>query len=518
MGSSEHAIPCGLAVTDPGNVWLAGAKLRSVALPTYPALESSLPFQGGSTDGFLTRMVEGTALPKNTNLLSSILLSRVPTSNPFHMPSKALDASEAGLWWSYTPPTNGVLTVRVDRTITNIFDPVLKVYENVRGSVIPVLTNLVNGAATNEIELTVTTGKLYAIAFGTVGAVEAEGVLSVQFSGEANDDFRQRAIIPNTFPVIVTGSNIHATTEIGENGVNPYPWTLGYGHSVWWEWTSPTNQEVRVSAAADGFTAFIQAYTGPDLEHLTAVTSGPWDQIAFEAKAGTTYYLALYGQNDTTGKFSFKIGDPSPPANDRFAAAANLSANGTTSTVSNRFATPELGEPALFDENNGFHSLWWRWTAQAHGYARVTVWSGDFPPGVGLYTGNALADLKIVDRNIRNANYREVRELQFQTSPGQTYVVLANDVLGSIGGPVNVRLEFLPYLIFRESAKTEARGQFHFPAAAGKTWLTGFLFSGILRRKSFSIAIKRWSLKLRRTCFHLTGARSRPTPSPQQRR
>lgn len=112
------------------------------------------------------------------------------------------------------------------------------------------------------------------------------------------------------------GANWNATTEAGE----PFHGT-GSGASVWYSWTAPETAKYTLGGPCCGIGLNWSLYSGDSLgeltEHLSA-TGG----AQFEATAGTTYRIAVYGTPDpeteepATGSFNFMISAvlaPLPP-------------------------------------------------------------------------------------------------------------------------------------------------------------------------------------------------------------
>lgn len=109
------------------------------------------------------------------------------------------------------------------------------------------------------------------------------------------------------------GDNWKATTEAGE----PFHGT-GSGASVWYSWTAPETAKYSFGGPCCGNGLNWSLYSGDSLgeltEHLSA-TGG----AQFEATAGTTYRIAVYGTPDleteepTMGSFSFIISAVLPP-------------------------------------------------------------------------------------------------------------------------------------------------------------------------------------------------------------
>lgn len=468
LGGTEGSSILGLAVTPQGSIWAVGQEERPVLTPVFATTESALQpdFGGGGTDGFLVKLEEPNGAMANHTFVSRTLLSRSPGAGFFTTAGGTNDASGRSLWWAWTAPADGFLDLRVDATVTNIFKTSLFVYcgESL-DSLVPVASN--GQGATNRFRFPVAAGTTYSIAVGTEGSDAAEGLLSFEFSAAPNDDFANRLTIPSEIPVVVEGANLNATTELAERDLNNYPWIVGFGPSVWWEWTSPSNLTVSVVVTNSNFLALVQAYSGDSLsldpqKQLRALTSTPAGEITFDADAGARYQLGVFGYYGEAGTIKLSIARASPPANDRFEGAAALVENTAAVPVSSRNATGDRGEPALFDSFNGLHSLWWRWTAPARGYARVAVSNGQWAPGIGVFTGSRVDQLQLLGKSVFTSTWGQESDVRFAATPGTTYYILVNDQLTSLGGPVDVTLQFVPYLIRPDTIKVLANGRIRF--------------------------------------------------------
>src|SRR5207245_1532973 len=109
-----------------------------------------------------------------------------------------------------------------------------------------------------------------------------------------------------------SGSSIGATRERGE------PLHAGlYGDtSIWWSWTAPVDETVKISTAGSDFDTILAVYTGSTLSNLVAVASSDdedYDHNIFtslatlEAVAGQTYQIAVEGFDATAGHVSLSI-------------------------------------------------------------------------------------------------------------------------------------------------------------------------------------------------------------------
>jgi formylglycine-generating enzyme required for sulfatase activity len=147
----------------------------------------------------------------------------------------------------------------------------------------------------------------------------------------ANDNFTNAAVIAGS-SASLNANNRFASREAGE------PNHLGNtnGHSLWWRWVAPSNGVVAIKATGTGFQPLLAAYTGAAINALTAVATNNANpaQISFKAVAGTTYSIAVDGNNGTTGGFGLTLGfasDVSPPV--VAIASPAIGANTTNSTL-----------------------------------------------------------------------------------------------------------------------------------------------------------------------------------------
>jgi hypothetical protein len=103
------------------------------------------------------------------------------------------------------------------------------------------------------------------------------------------------------------GSNWNASTETGE----PFHGT-GSGASVWYSWTAPETAKYNFGGPCCGIGLNWSLYSGDSLGELTEVLSATGG-AQFEAIAGTTYRIAVYGTPDpetgepSTASFGFLV-------------------------------------------------------------------------------------------------------------------------------------------------------------------------------------------------------------------
>jgi hypothetical protein len=153
-------------------------------------------------------------------------------------------------------------------------------------------------------------------------------IVAVASAAPPNDNFANAEVLSGNSDQ-ATGSNIDATGEPGEPNHSGYP---GNRRSVWYSWQAPASGAVAVDTCGSNFDTFLAAYTGTAVNALSVVasdddsaefcpglTSGVESQIAFNATAGTTYWIAVDGVQGDQGGIILSLwmtglGGGTPPA------------------------------------------------------------------------------------------------------------------------------------------------------------------------------------------------------------
>ena len=135
-------------------------------------------------------------------------------------------------------------------------------------------------------------------------------------SRSANDMFADRFELTGS-SATVFGTNIDATAEAGE------PINFYGGKSVWWTWTAPADGSVVIDTVGSDFDTTLAMYLGSTVSTLTRLTRnddavGLQSRIALEARAGTTYHIAVDGYGQAAGSIVLNLqhtSAPEPPTN-----------------------------------------------------------------------------------------------------------------------------------------------------------------------------------------------------------
>jgi len=213
----------------------------------------------------------------------------------------------ASVWWSWTAPVGGYLTLQVTESD---FGDILTAFA---GGSLAHLTRL--GGDTNSVEFHVRSGDVVQIALDSVGADQGKAVTKLKFRrSPPNDDFANRLQLEGR-DVTVRSSNIDATAE-SSDPAHPASTTR---HTVWFTWTAPVSGDVTL-ALVDGSRGLpFAVYAGSVPSSLLTLAQAPDSDLYyvahFYAAAGTGYQIAVYDDAGGEGEFGLHlIAPPFPPS------------------------------------------------------------------------------------------------------------------------------------------------------------------------------------------------------------
>ena len=358
-------------------------------------------------------------------------------------PAHAGNAGGASVWYSWTPDVPD--TVAIDTCSSGfVMDTVLGVYT---GSAVDALTEVASnddgGCLDNlpifsRVVIEAAAGTTYFIAIDGFNGEQSGFTLSVHdATPPPNDSFASAIPIDAALPASIDASNINATTEPAE----PAHAGLPAAASVWFSWTPDATADVEIDTCIRGFDSVLVVYTGDAVSGLTTIASNDdgcggnhQSKLAFPARAGTTYHIAVDGYQGAQGLFTLTVTDASAPPNDALANAEELSgALPLVTTGDNVGATKELGEPDHAGDAGGA-SVWYRWTASTTGTVEVST-CGE---GTGIdsllavYTGTSVDTLVPVASNDDDCS-RQSR-LAFAAAAGEASLIAVDGWHGGQGG------------------------------------------------------------------------------------
>jgi hypothetical protein len=271
-----------------------GGQLGQIAL----ALVAGFP----SNDAFTNRIVlSGT----NSTIVGAIVEATRETNEPVH---GQLFGSNS-IWWSWSAPAAGTLTVNVTG---DGFNPTWAVY---KGSSLRSLSLVADsydwvwGVRSSasipvqpDVPLQLAVDRAVDDGAGLVGIVS----VNLVFVGlPSNDNFSSRIPISGT-SAHVTGNTSGATREPGEPNHAGYPG----GHSIWWSWTAPTAGRLTLDAFGSSVTTVAAVYVGDIVSTLTNLGGGnaTFSKLDYDCDGGVTYQIALdHWYSDSFGAVNLNL-------------------------------------------------------------------------------------------------------------------------------------------------------------------------------------------------------------------
>jgi len=368
-------------------------------------------------------------------------------------PAHADALSFNSVWWSWTAPSSGGVTLTTEGSS---IDTVVGVYTGssisnlvfVAANEDDYLPLLNETSAWSRVIFNATAGTTYHIAVdgyeGESGAIELQLALGSPFPPPPNDNFANRTVITGN----ATGSNVGASFEaVGADFELGEPLHVGLGgKSVWWTWTAPSSGGLELTTTRSTFDTILAVYTGTNLTNLVFVAGAdddPWGQgrqsgVTFNVAAGTTYQIVVDGWDGAAGEIElhFRVGNPfAVPPNDNFADRILLTGSNTTVSSFNDGATREPQE-RLHNDSYGGKSVWWSWVSPGPGIVTVDTIGSRFDTTLAVYTGSTLANLTEIASDDDGApNYNSM--VTFYTRSGVTNQIAVD---GYDGAPGNIRL------------------------------------------------------------------------------
>ncbi len=256
-------------------------------------------------DDFATR---GVLTGENITARSAAQGSTREAGEPIH----AGTAGNGSLWWSWTAPRSGTVTLDTAGSVT---DTLLHVYT---GSAVASLTSIASNddesssVKTSKLSFTANAGTTYQLAVDNKNN-DGGGLVILKVSLLSNNDNFDSAQTVVGRSWNATADNRTATRETDEPRIKN---NTG-GHSLWYKWVCPADRRYHLSTYTDGFNSMVGVYTGTALSNLAEVSTATSDGdstltiidagLTFTGKAGTTYYISVDneagGTGPTTGSF-----------------------------------------------------------------------------------------------------------------------------------------------------------------------------------------------------------------------
>ncbi len=348
-------------------------------------------------------------------------------------PEHAGEPGGASVWYTWTPAESGTVTIH---TCDNGFDTLLAVYT---GDTVDGLTLVVSDdegcGPQSRARFDAVTGTTYRIAVDGFSGDQGRFTLRL-VPPPINDVFAAAEVVSATLPVSLEGSNVGATREPDEPDHAGDPG----GASVWYSWTPAESGAVSIQTCGSTGDTALAVYTGDDLEGLIPIVSdgdgcGGQSKVALAAVAGTTYRIAVDGQNGDQDKFTLMLAPV--PANDDFASAQLVS--GTlpiTVDGSNVGASRAPGEPD--HAGPGGASVWYTWTPAESGDVIIQTCGSSLDTLLAVYTGDTVDGLTSIGNDDDGCATQS--SVTFVAVAGTTYRI-AVDGFNAQQGPFTLTID-----------------------------------------------------------------------------
>lgn len=340
-------------------------------------------------------------------LLDQATLSSANATREPGEPNHLDQAVGASVWWTWTAPDNGSVTID---TTGSSYDTTLSVYT---GSTLEQLTLVAAddddaGLATSSVTFNAVAGRAYQIAVD--GFQGATGDVTVH--AQLNFTPKFPVIVQEPAPVtIVDGTITNVTFSVAATGSLPFTY-------VWY-------------------------HNGASIPNATAASLTLTNPTPAEAGLYRVLITNPWGSAESP---SVQLRIVSAEADDRFADRASLT-GATVNTVGNNLAaTAETGDPKPLGQTGG-RSVWWSWTAPANGLVSIDTLGSTFDTVLGVYTGDTLGALVPVVED-DNSGLGRTSEVWFRATAGTAYQILvdgARDADGNVSiGDIALNLKQLP--------------------------------------------------------------------------
>jgi len=247
----------------------------------------------------------------------------------------------------------------------------------------------------------------------------------------ANDHFTN-ALVISTITAGYTAYNNYATRETGE----PRHWQNSDGfHSLWWQWTAPSNMSVTVNSDGSAVDTVMAVYRGDTINALTLVArdddngAGTASLVTFSATGGVTYRIAVAGYDSEDA--GIVVLNFNPARNNAFASCLPLAGLNGSASGSTRGATREPGEP-LHADAVGVNSIWYCWTAPVSGPFTFDTSGSSFDTLLGIYTGSAVNALTTVASD-NDSGPNSTSRVTFDAVSNTVYRIAVDGFDGAVG-------------------------------------------------------------------------------------
>jgi subtilisin-like proprotein convertase family protein len=305
-------------------------------------------------------------------------------------PSPSCAALSNGVWYAYTPTSNGVMTVD---TLGSDFNTALGVYAGSCGTWNEVGCNE-NLSPTNpasRVSILASAGTPYYILAGGSNGQTGNLTFHLSFTTPLANDQCSGAIVVTGSSYTNTQSTITAT---GAGDVVP-SCQSSFGGGVWYQFTPPATGNggtMVVDTLGSDFDTVLAVYTGSCGALSEAGCSdnagaGVTSQLTNPVVAGTPYYILAGGRDAQAGNLVFHLSFvEGPPLNDSCSGAIIIT-NSTYAHTQSTAKANSAGDPVTSCGALG-KGVWYQYTPPASGAVAVDTAGSDFDTVLAAYSGS----------------------------------------------------------------------------------------------------------------------------------
>jgi len=286
-------------------------RLEAIFLLRLSALSFTLASTAIAAPPANDDFANGTVLNGNTASDSVSNVEATKESNESH---HAGDPGGLSVWWKWTAPSDGLLSVSTATSIDEFGAPLDTVLAIYTGSTVDNLTSVASndqdstGSGTSFAQALVTSGVSYRIAVDSSASfgdpIGGTINLALTFDGSGNNDhLAARTVLTGTHSS-VSATNLGASRESGEATHG------GTGvASLWWEWTSPFDGPVTFSTEGSSIDTLMAIYDGSGDSHASLSLIDNDDDsgsnlaslIVLNAEEDKTYFIAVDSKPESVG-------------------------------------------------------------------------------------------------------------------------------------------------------------------------------------------------------------------------
>lgn len=225
-------------------------------------------------------------------------------------PSVAGSVAQASLWFAWTAPSSGAVTID---TAGSGFDTLLAVYGGTSLGSLSLIAENDNGttwSTSSRVSFQASAGVTYRISIAS--KTSSTGLVMAKIGTvAAHDTFATPRELSGISP-LQQDTNATATSEPNEPAIAG----ISGGKSLWYRWTAPQSARYEFSVTSASFAPLLAVYTGESLQTLQPVSSFAGSTgsptCVFSATAGQSYLLCVNSQvAGTGGPFALSLTDVS---------------------------------------------------------------------------------------------------------------------------------------------------------------------------------------------------------------